>query len=203
MKRLSLSQACLLHAAGELGRRSSKRLIEHIETYPAATVEYEQTSANMSLLESLPGIDEEIRPLEQERIRSKILRGVTQEHRRRRRAEFRRRLRPVFYRGMSIVSGVAAALVVMAAVHMVQMRAAARQQRLRDAVTAFREFAQTDLPVTRTLMLQKMDSMGGISRGGDDFDADAPIGASNHLVQFLNAVDQMKLGAESAVGPAQ
>ncbi len=203
MKRLSLSQACLLHAAGEMGASSSKRLMKHIETYPAAMVEYEQAVANLALLKSLPPIDEELKPLDQERIRSHIARGVVEKQRREKRAEFRQKLRPLFYRTMSIASGVAAALVVMAGIHVVQMRAAAREQRLRDAVTDFREFAQTHLPASRMLMLQKLDSSGGVSSGSDEFDANAPIGASNNLIQFLNALDRIKLSAESAVNPAQ
>ncbi|MGC8559200.1 MAG: hypothetical protein ACP5O1_00810 [Phycisphaerae bacterium] len=203
MKRLSLSQACLLHAAGEMGESSSKRLMEHIETYPAAMVEYEQAVAKIATLKSIPSIDDELKPLEQERIRSQIVRGVMEKQRRQKRAELKQKLRPLFYRTMSIASGVAAALVVMAGIHVVQMRSAARAQRLRDAVTDFREFAQTDLPASRMLRLQKLDSVGGMSSGSDEFDADAPIGASNNLVQFLNALDRIKLSAESAVNPAQ
>ena len=203
MKRLSLSQACLLHAAGELSESSSKRLMEHVETYPAAMVEYEQTAAKLALMGSLPTIDDELKPLEKERIRSQIARGVVEKQRREKRVEFRQKLRPLFYRTMSISSGVAAALVVMAGIHVVQMRAAAREQRLRDAVTDFREFVQTDLPASRMLRLQKLDSTGGMPSGSDEFDADAPIGASNNLVQFLNALDRIKLSAESAVNPAQ
>ena len=203
MKRLSLSQACLLHAAGELGQRSSERLMEHVETYPAAMIEYEKAVAEIAVLQSLPTIDDELKPLELERIRHHIVRGIMDKRRREKRVEFRRRLRPLFYRTMSIASGVAAALVVMAGIHVVQMRSAAREQRLRDAVTDFREFAQTDLPASRMLMLQKVGSVGGMSSGSAPFDADAPIGSSNNLLQFLNAVEQVKLGADSAVGPAQ
>jgi hypothetical protein len=203
MKRLSLSQACLLHAAGEMGERSAARLMEHVETYPAAMVEHEQAVAKIAVLNSLPSIDDELKPLEQERIRSHIARGIVEKQRREKRAEFRQKLRPLFYRTMSIASGVAAALVVMAGIHVVQMRAAAREQRLRDAVTDFREFAQTDLPASRMLMLQKLDSSGGMSSGSGEFDADAPIGGSNTLIQFLNAVEKVKLGAQSAVSPPQ
>ncbi len=203
MKRLSLSQACLLHAAGELGAESSRRLVEHIETYPAAMLEYDQTVANLASLKALPALEEEFRPLQLEQMRRQIHNGVIAKQRQERRKEIKRKLRPIFYRGMSLVSGVAAALVVMAGVHMVQMRAAARAQRLRDAATSFREFAQTNLPASHTLMLQQMNAGDHISNGGDEFDADSPIRGSNGLLQFLNAVDRVKLAVNSPVGPAQ
>jgi len=203
MKRLSLSQACMLHASGELGPESSRRLMKHVDASPAAMTEYDQAVANIATLNSLPALEDEFLPLRLEQIRSTILNGVITKQRQERRRELKKKLRPIFYRGMSLVSGVAAALVVMAGVHLVQMRAAARAQRLHDAAASFREFAQTDLPASHMLMLQQMDAGGRNSNGSMGFDAESPVGATNSLEQFLNAVDQVKLGATSAVGPAQ
>lgn len=203
MKRLSLSQACLLHAAGELGVESSQRLMEHIETYPAAMLEYDQTVTNLASLEVLPTLEEEFLPLQLKQVQRQITNGVITKQRQERRREIKRKLRPIFYRGMSLVSGVAAALVVMAGVHMVQMRAAARAQRLQDAATSFREFAQTDLPTSHSLMLRQMNVANHSSNSGDGFDADSPLGGANSLLQFLNAVDRVKLAVNSPVGPAQ
>lgn len=203
MKRLSLSQACLLHAAGELGPKSSRRLMDHIDTYPAAMMEYDQTVAHLASLNSLPAITDEILPLKLEQIRRDIFNGVLARQRQEQRRELKRKLRPIFYRGMSVISGVAAALVVMAGVHMVQMRAAARAQRLQDATTSFRELAQTDMPASHTLMLQQMGAIRMSSDGASGIDADSPIGASNALMQFFNALDHVKLGVNSSIGTPQ
>ncbi len=202
MKRLSLSQACLLHASGELGPEASKRLLAHIQANPSAMVEHDLVAGRYACLQSLPSLADELDQVSLERIRQNIVGGVLEKRRAHRRREIKRKLRPVYYRFMSIASGVAAALVVMAAIHVVQVRAQARAQQLSDAETTFQELAQTNLPARRSFMLRRMSWNRYSADGGSGIAASAPNGSSA-ILQFLDALDRVRLNASSSISSPQ
>jgi hypothetical protein len=137
-----VAQATLLECSGELSRKGEKRLAQLVARYPAALLEYEQTRAEMGLLESLPNIR---MPGDQARqIADSIKQRIHQKLDKQEQEEWLRTRARVIYRAMAALSALAACMVLgfggyLIHLHMQterQMAVARAEQTLRDYAAA-------------------------------------------------------------------
>jgi hypothetical protein len=108
--KLTLTEACLMEASGELGGKAQAHLREHIAKYPAALRECEIARANLALLQPLPKVElsEEQRRI----IGNDIKAGVQRKLWVRRHEEQAQKRWKHIYRALAVASAVAAAVVV-------------------------------------------------------------------------------------------
>lgn len=118
MTRLTLSDACLMEASGELGAKAHEKLQSHIEKFPAALLEFEIARGNLELLRTLPKV--ELSKDERRQISSNIKVGIQQKLWREKHAQMVAHRWKLAYRVLAGVSGVAACLVIGAGVMWVQ-----------------------------------------------------------------------------------
>ncbi len=201
MKRLNLKQACLLDVSGELGAEAGGILREHVETYPAAMFEYDQAIAQFKRLESLPPLESQMDQLALERMKQRVKDSLHDALKSRRKAARRRTIRRWFYRSMSMASGVAAALVIMAGVYIVHQHIAFRQARIMDAENTFQEVADSKLPYRANASISRLRS--SIDSLGTDHVFDAQSGVGNAgIMRLFKALDKIPMpmsGADDAV----
>ena len=114
MTRLTLSEACLMEASGELGAKAHAKLQAHIEKFPAALLEFEIARGNLELLRTLPKV--QLTQDEKRQIGSNIKVGIQQKLWRAQQADKVARRWKFAYRALAGVSGVAACLVIGAGV---------------------------------------------------------------------------------------
>ncbi len=136
MKPSKLSQACLLDVSGELGTEASGLLREHVETYPDGMLEYDQALLKFKQLNSLPPLQSQMDQVALERMKQQVKSAVHDAVGQQQKAVRWNSMRRWFYRSMSIASGIAAALVIMAGVYIVRQHIQAHQARVMDAENA-------------------------------------------------------------------
>jgi hypothetical protein len=108
--KLTLTEACLLEASGELGGKAHAHLQEHIAKYPAALLEYEIARGNLSLLKTLPKV--ELSEDQKRIIGNNIKAGVQKKLWAKRHEEQANQRWKHIYRALAVASAVAAAVVV-------------------------------------------------------------------------------------------
>ncbi len=190
MKQPKLSQSCLLDVSGELGPEASGILREHVETYPSAMFEYDLALSQYKQLRSLPGIESQMDQLSMQRMKQEVKDRVHGAVDQQRIAARRRMFRRVFYRSMSIASGVAAALVVMVGVYIVRQHIQAQQVRIRDAESTFQEMAESRFPYRAGTPIREIRAR--IDHFGTDNIFDAQTGAgSAGIMRLFNALDKI------------
>ncbi|MGC9258612.1 MAG: hypothetical protein ACP5I8_00845 [Phycisphaerae bacterium] len=199
MKQLKLSQACLLDVSEELGSEARAILREHVETYPAAMLEYDQALAHFKVLQTLPPIASQIDQVTMERMRQQVQQAVHDAVVQQRRAVRWRAARRVYYRIMSVAAGVAAALVVMVGVYIVRQYIQAQQARLTDAESTFQEMAESQVPYRANPSIQRIRTRIDSLDAGNIFDAQNGVGSAG-IMHLFNALDKISLpGAEDAI----
>ncbi|MCL2649103.1 MAG: hypothetical protein FWD61_19240 [Phycisphaerales bacterium] len=135
MTRLNLSEACLLEASGELGSATRQRLYAHMEKHPEAQRQFEQIKRDLSLLRSIPKrqMTEETR----QKLATSIKAGIRKKLRQIEREELSCRRWRMIYNSLAGVSAVAAALIIVAGLWVINRSAS--QNRERDRVLAVRK----------------------------------------------------------------
>jgi hypothetical protein len=182
----------MLDVSGELGAEASGILRDHVETYPAAMFEYDQALSQFKQLNSLPPLSTLMDQVSLERMKQQVKQCVHDAVLQQRRAARWRSARRVFYRSMSIASGVAAALVIMAGVYIVRQHIQARQARIIDAESTFQEMAESHLPYHGGTSIRRIRSR--IDAFGTDKMFDAQTGAGNTgIMRLFNALDKLPL----------
>jgi hypothetical protein len=199
MKPSKLSQACLLDVSGELGAEASELLREHVETYPAGMLEYDQALSTFKQLNSLPPLESQMDQVSRERLKQQVKRAVHRAVGQQQKTARLRTMRRWFYRSMSIASGVAAAMVVMAGVYIVRQHIQAHQARVMDAENTFQEMAESHLPYRANTSIRQIRA--SIDRFGSRNMFDAQSGAdSAGMMQLFNALDKIPVpGAEDGL----
>lgn len=191
MSRLNLSQHCLLDVSGELGDKARDKLQDQVATYPAAMLEYEVIRGQFELLRSIPEFHDTLTSRQTRQIGENIKAGIQHALAEQRRAVVAARRRRIMYRVLSVVSGVAACLVIAAGFMTVRREMQVRQARLRDAELSLREMAHSDLsdPATQRYRriarainrLEHASNTSLASRGG-----------SRSMMRLLDALDRVR-----------
>ena len=199
MKPSKLSQACLLDVSGELGAEASGLLREHVETYPAGMLEYDQALSKFKLFNDLPRLESQIDQVSLERMKQQVKQAVHDAVDQQIKIVRRRAMRRWFYRTMSVASGVAAAAVVVAGVYIVRQHIQAHQARVMDAENTFQEMAESHLPYRANTSIRQIRA--SIDRFGSRNMFDAQSGAdSAGMMQLFNALDKIPVpGAEDGL----
>ena len=118
--KLTLTEACLMEASGELGGKARARLLEHVQKYPAALLEYEIARGNLALLKMLPKV--EISDDEKLALASNIKVGVQRKIWARRHEEQAQQRWKRVYKALAWSSAAAAAVVIAASITFVQVQ---------------------------------------------------------------------------------
>lgn len=190
MKQPKLSQSCLLDVSGELGPEAGGILREHVETYPSAMFEYDQALSQYKQLRSLPSVESQIDRLSMERMKQQVKDRVHGAVDQQLSAARWRMFRRVFYRSMSIASGVAAGLVVMAGVYIVRQHIQAQQVRIMDAESTFQEMAESQFPYRASTPIRKIRARIDHFGTGGIFDAQTGEGSAG-IMHLFNALDKI------------
>ncbi len=200
MKRLNLSQTCLLEVSGELGASARAKLQEHIETYPAALLEFELVRNRFAMLRSLPTFDDQCDQFTREKIAQSIKTGIHQALRKRRAAASRRRWVRAGYALLSAGSGMAACLLIGASIYMVNLHIQQRQQRILDAEHSIEDVAKANLPDQSGSSYGKMATAISSLEKSNGIATTRSIG-NMHMMQLLDALDQVASPAPPAQAP--
>lgn len=146
MTRLTLSEACLMEASGELGAKAHAKLQAHIDKYPAALLEFEIARGNLEMLRTLPKV--QLTQDESRQIGSNIKVGIQQklwQAQHARKSAYRWK---IAYRTLAGITGVAAAMVITAGVLWVEkqnnLRALRNAEQLVDGYLATGQTNDTD-----------------------------------------------------------
>ncbi len=109
-KKLTLTEACLMDASGELGANAKAKLAEHVQQFPKALLEYEIARGNMALLNSLP--KSAMTDVGAKKMSNAIKAGIQKKLVEQKREEQARRRWKLIHRAVAGVSAVAAGLVI-------------------------------------------------------------------------------------------
>jgi hypothetical protein len=109
-KKLTLTEACMMDASGELGAAAKARLLEHVQQFPKALLEYEIARGNMALLNALP--KPEMSDEEKKKMANAIKAGIQKKILDKKREEQAKRRMKLIYRAVAGISAVAAGLVI-------------------------------------------------------------------------------------------
>ena len=202
MKSNKFSQACLLDVSGELGAEARGILRDHVETYPAAMLEYDQVLLRFKQLNSLPTVESHIDQVARERMKRQVKHGIHDAVHQQQKAARWRIMRRWFYRSMSIASGVAAAAVVMAGIYIVRQHIQAHQARVMDAENTFQEMAESHLPYQANTPIRLIRTRIEHFGTGNLFDAQSGAGSAG-IMHLFNALDKIPIpGTEDGVPQA-
>jgi hypothetical protein len=109
-KKLTLTEACLMDASGELGANAKAKLHEHVQQFPAALLEYEIARGNMALLKSLP--KPTMTDADKKKMANVIKAGIQKRLLEQKREEQAKRRWKLIHKAVAGVSAVAAGLVI-------------------------------------------------------------------------------------------
>ena len=202
MKSNKFSQACLLDVSGELGAEARGILRDHVETYPAAMLEYDQVLGRFRQLNSLPTVESQIDQVSMERMKRHAKHSIHDAVHQQQKAARWRIMRRWFYRSMSVASGVAAAVVVMAGIYIVRQHIQAHQARVMDAENTFQEMAESHLPYQANTPIRLIRTRIEHFGAGNLFDAQSGAGSAG-IMHLFNALDKIPIpGTEDGVPQA-
>lgn len=201
MKSNKFSQACLLDVSGELGTEARGILRDHVETYPAAMLEYDQVLLRFKRLNALPPLESHMDQVSLERMKQQVKQSLHEAVHQQHKTARWRMMRRWFYRSMSIASGVAAAVVIMAGIYIVRQHIQAHQARVMDAENTFQEMAESHLPYQANTPIRLIRTRIEHFGGGNVFDAESGAGSAG-IMHLFNALDKIAIpGTE--VGESQ
>ncbi len=201
MKSNKFSQACLLDVSGELGAEARGILRDHVETYPAAMLEYDQILVQFKQLNALPPLESHVDQVSLERMKQQVKDSIHEAVHQQQKAARWRMMRRWFYRSMSMASGIAAAAVVMAGIYIVRQHIQAHQARVMDAENTFQEMAESHLPYQANTPIRLIRSRIEHLGGGNLFDAQSGAGSAG-IMQLFNALDKIPIsGTEDGESP--
>jgi hypothetical protein len=109
-KKLTLTEACLMDASGELGVNAKAKLAEHVQQFPKALLEYEIARGNMALLKSLP--KPAMTDADAKKMANAIKAGIQKKLLGQKREEQARRRWKLIHKAVAGVSAAAAGLVI-------------------------------------------------------------------------------------------
>ena len=202
MKPNKFSQACLLDVSGELGAEARGILCDHVETYPAAMLEYDQVLLRFKQLNSLPTVESQIDQVSMERMKRHAKHSIHDAVHQQQKAARWRIMRRWFYRSMSVASGVAAAGVVIAGIYIVRQHIQAHQARVMDAENTFQEMAESHLPYRANTPIRLIRTRIEHFGAGNLFDAQSGAGSAG-IMHLFNALDKIPIpGTEDGVPQA-
>ncbi len=191
MSRLNLSQHCLLDVSGELSAKAQSKLQDQVATYPAAMLEYEVIRGQFEMLRSIPEFHDTLPSRQTRQIGENIKRGIQEALELQRRQVIAARRRKILYRVLSVVSGVAACLVIAAGFITVRRDMQRRQARLRDAELSLREMAHSDLSDPATQRYRRIAR--AINRLEHSSNTSlASRGGNGNMMRLLDALDQVR-----------
>ena len=109
-KKLTLTEACLMEASGELGANAKAKLLEHVQQFPKALLEYEIARGNMALLNSLP--KPSMTDADKKKMSNAIKAGIQKKLLEQKHEEQAARRWKLIHKAVASVSAVAAGLVI-------------------------------------------------------------------------------------------
>jgi|GEM_PF-1636964 len=126
MTRLSLKDACLLDVSGELSTKRKAALREHVEKFPAATIEYQLVKGQFELLRSLPKA--ELNDFQKRGIASSIKQGIHKKLAKIEREKAAQNRMKLVYRALAGISGIAACIVIGVGIYTIDENIRAERQ---------------------------------------------------------------------------
>jgi len=192
VKPVKLWQQCLLDVSGELTHTAREKLRDRVEKYPDAKIEYEVIRGRYKLLRSLPPPDESIDPIDLQRMQRSVKGAVQKELDKNQRKLGFNRFKHAGFRFMLVASGMAAGLLLVAGLSLLQIQSQSRQESLLDAENTFNELAESKLP------MQSGDALSDLADKIASLQKSPSVESRIGNAQFMNLLDALDQASDDA-----